>query len=61
MRAILAAFPGARIDTVHDKTTDAYGLPASAPDAPDTGAPDMPDFAPPDAEYFDDDPMEIDL
>ena len=23
--------------------------------------PEMPEFAPPDAEYFDDDPMEIDL
>jgi DNA polymerase-3 subunit gamma/tau len=53
VRAILAAFPGARIDTVHDKTADAYGLPAVPPD--------MPDFAPPDAEYFDEDPMEIDL
>jgi DNA polymerase III subunit gamma/tau len=56
VRAILAAFPGARIDTVHDKTADAYGLPATVVDPPD-----MPDFAPPDAEYFDDDPMEIDL
>ena len=28
VRAIMAAFPGARIDTVHDKTADAYGLPA---------------------------------
>ena len=55
VQAILAAFPGARIDTVHDKTTDAYGLPASLP------VPDMPDFAPPDAEYFDEEPMEIDL
>ena len=54
VRAILAAFPGARIDTVHDKTADAYGLPV-------TRVPDMPDFAPPDAEYFDDEPMEIDL
>jgi len=54
VRAIMAAFPGARIDTVHDKTTDAYGLPASVPTAPD-----MPDFAPADAEYFDEDPMEI--
>ena len=56
VRAILAAFPGARIDTVHDKTMDAYGLPAAVPDVPE-----MPEFAPPDAEYFDDDPMEIDL
>jgi DNA polymerase-3 subunit gamma/tau len=55
VRAILAAFPGARIDTVHDRTTDAYGLPAS-PEAPD-----IPAFAPPDAEYFDEDPMETDL
>jgi len=47
VRAILEAFPGARIDTVHDATADAYGLPATAPD--------MPDFAPPDAEPADDD------
>jgi DNA polymerase-3 subunit gamma/tau len=52
VRAILAAFPGARIDTVHDKTADAYGLPAAIPD--------IPDFAPPDAAYFDEEPMEID-
>jgi DNA polymerase-3 subunit gamma/tau len=56
VRAIMAAFPGARIDTVHDKTTDAYGLPATIADVPD-----MPEFAPPDAEYFDEEPMEIDL
>jgi DNA polymerase III subunit gamma/tau len=56
VRAILAAFPGARIDTVHDKTADAYGLPATVADAPD----DMPEFAPPDAAYFDEEPMEID-
>jgi DNA polymerase-3 subunit gamma/tau len=35
---------------------DAYGLPAAVVEVPD-----MPDFAPPDAEYFDDEPMEIDL
>jgi DNA polymerase-3 subunit gamma/tau len=56
VRAIMAAFPGARIDTVHDKTADAYGLPATVAEPPD-----MPDFAPPDAEYFDEEPMEIDL
>jgi DNA polymerase III subunit gamma/tau len=34
VRAIMAAFPGARIDTVHDSGADAYGLPAEpAPDA----------------------------
>jgi DNA polymerase-3 subunit gamma/tau len=27
VRAIMEAFPGARIDQVHDTTTDAYGLP----------------------------------
>jgi DNA polymerase-3 subunit gamma/tau len=56
VRAILAAFPGARIDTVHDKMADAYGLPARVADAPD-----LPDFAPPDAAYFDEEPMEMDL
>ena len=55
VRAILAAFPGARIDTVHDRMADAYGLPATVADASD-----MPDFAPPDAGYFDEEPMEID-
>lgn len=44
VRAILEAFPGARIEAVHDATADAYGLPAEA---------DMPDFAPPDAEPVD--------
>ncbi|MFL5286189.1 MAG: DNA polymerase III subunit gamma/tau [Rhodopila sp.] len=55
VRAILDAFPGARIETVHDKTADAYGLPATVPEVPD-----MPEFAPPDAEYLDEDPTEID-
>jgi DNA polymerase III subunit gamma/tau len=31
VRAIMDAFPGARIDTVHDTGTDAYGLPAEPP------------------------------
>ena len=44
VRAILEAFPGARIDAVHDDRVDAYGLPAE---------PDMPDFAPPEAEPAD--------
>ena len=53
VRAILDAFPGARIDSVHDATVDAYGLPAAqvTPDADDA---DMPEFAPPDAEPSDD-------
>lgn len=29
VRAIMDAFPGARIDTVHDAAADAYGLPAA--------------------------------
>jgi DNA polymerase-3 subunit gamma/tau len=49
VRAILDAFPGARIDSVRDATADAYGLPAepvlNADDA------DIPEFAPPDAEF----------
>jgi DNA polymerase-3 subunit gamma/tau len=56
VRAILEAFPGARIEGVHDPAADAYGL---APEPP----PDLPAFAPPDAEYAydtDDDPMELD-
>ncbi len=60
VRAILQAFPGARIDAVHDDRTDAYGLPAEPPKKvemevgmevemePDT--PEMPEFAPLDAE-----------
>jgi DNA polymerase III subunit gamma/tau len=56
VQAIMAAFPGARIDTVRDPSTDNYGLPAAADPIPD-----MPEFAPPDAEYFDDDPTELDL
>ncbi len=48
VRAIMDAFPGARIDTVHDATADAYGLPAI----------DVPEFTPPDAEPSDE--MEFD-
>ncbi|MEJ0018037.1 MAG: DNA polymerase III subunit gamma/tau [Acetobacteraceae bacterium] len=34
VRAIMDAFPGARIDTVHDSAADAYGLPSAyVPDA----------------------------
>jgi DNA polymerase-3 subunit gamma/tau len=58
VRAIMAAFPGARIDTVHDAGADAYGLPA---EVVPLGEPDMPDFAPPDAELTDDAPWETDL
>ncbi len=50
VRAVLAAFPGARIEAVHDARVDAYGLtpePALAGEA----EPDMPEFAPPDAEF----------
>jgi DNA polymerase-3 subunit gamma/tau len=47
VRAILEAFPGARIEAVRDPGVDAYGLPAE-PVA--LGEPDMPEFAPLDAE-----------
>jgi DNA polymerase-3 subunit gamma/tau len=43
VRAIMEAFPGARIDTVHDSATDDYGLPmVEAPEAepPDEMEPD---------------------
>ncbi len=54
IRAIMDAFPGARIEAVRDDAADSYGLvPASAP------PPDMPDFAPPDAEYVDELPDEM--
>ena len=58
VRAILDAFPGARLESVHDANTDRYGLPAEVP----LGEPDMPDFAPLDAELFDDSssPWELD-
>ena len=48
----MEAFPGARIDTVHDATADAYGLPLQ-PQRRLTRRRDMPDFAPPDAEFSD--------
>ena len=51
VRAILEAFPGSRIDAVHDSTVDVYGLPMAT-------APDMPDFAPPDADLADEYPPE---
>jgi len=47
VRAILAAFPGAKIQAVIDDRIDAYGL---APELP-AAEPDMPEFAPPDAEF----------
>jgi DNA polymerase III subunit gamma/tau len=54
VRAILEAFPGARIDSVHDATADAYGLPAVTTPAPDADDADIPDFAPFDAEPSED-------
>jgi DNA polymerase-3 subunit gamma/tau len=51
VRAILDAFPGARIDSVHDATADAYGLPANVPPAAASDDTDIPDFAPFDAEF----------
>jgi DNA polymerase-3 subunit gamma/tau len=46
VRAIMAAFPGARVDSVHDQRVDAYGLaPVRAPDIA-LAESDMPEFAP---------------
>ena len=59
IRAIMDAFPGARIDSVRDSTVDAYGLPAPSAVVP-LGEPEMPDFAPPDAEFSDEYPWESD-
>ena len=54
VRAILEAFPGAKLGAVRDAAADPYGLPAvAAPAAAASGEPDMPDFAPPDAEPAD--------
>ena len=53
VRAILEAFPGAKLSAVTDSRTDSYGLLAEAP-APLGEDPDMPDFAPLDAEFVDD-------
>ena len=60
MRAILEAFPGAKIDSVRDSRADAYGLlaePASLGGEAEGFAgsdPEGPDFAPLDAEFVDD-------
>jgi DNA polymerase-3 subunit gamma/tau len=56
IRAIMQAFPGARIDSVRDSNVDDYGLPSAVP----LGEPEMPDFAPPDAEFADENPWESD-
>ena len=54
VRAILDAFPGARIDSLRDERADAYGLVDPAPELGPDINPDMPDFAPPDAVPADD-------
>jgi DNA polymerase-3 subunit gamma/tau len=69
VRAILDAFPGARIEAVHDASADAYGLPAEPEPAlaglPESVIPEaeMAEFAPPDADFpdadFIDDPAEF--
>jgi DNA polymerase-3 subunit gamma/tau len=62
VKAILDAFPGARMDAVRDATVDAYGLPLTLEEPVRLGEPNMPEFAPPDAEPTDDDifPWETD-
>jgi DNA polymerase III subunit gamma/tau len=51
VRAIMQAFPGARIDSVHDASVDAYGLPPEPTPALNADDADIPDFAPLDAEF----------
>jgi DNA polymerase-3 subunit gamma/tau len=53
VRAILEAFPGARIEAVHDASVDAYGLPPAPAEAEVEAEPDLPEFAPVDAEFAD--------
>jgi DNA polymerase-3 subunit gamma/tau len=57
VRAILGAFPGARIEAVHDARADAYGLTA-APVLGGEAEFDGPEFAPVDAGFADDPPDE---
>ncbi len=63
VQAIMAAFPGAKLEGVRDPTVDEYRLPPPAALA--TGVPDlpdeMPDFAPPDAEPMDEMELEDEL
>ena len=51
VQAIMAAFPGARIEAVHDARADAYGLPAQQQSLLAT---DELEFAPPDQDGLDD-------
>jgi DNA polymerase-3 subunit gamma/tau len=60
VQAIMKAFPGARMETVHDRSADDYGLPLR-PAGDAWSEPDMPGFAPPDAELSDENPWETDL
>ena len=53
VRAIMAAFPGAKIDAVRYPGVDAYGLPADTPELVALGEPDAPEFAPLDTEPAD--------
>ena len=56
VRAIMEAFPGARIDAVRTPGVDSYGLSddtGAVPHAVALGEPDMPEFASPDADLMD--------
>jgi DNA polymerase-3 subunit gamma/tau len=53
VQAIMAAFPGARIDAVRDPGVDAYGLPADTPELVTLGETDAPEFAPQESEPAD--------
>jgi DNA polymerase-3 subunit gamma/tau len=58
VRAVLEAFPGARIEAVRDARTAAYGLPAASlppePALAGDAEPDLPEFASPGAEFAED-------
>jgi DNA polymerase-3 subunit gamma/tau len=56
VRAILEAFPGARIESVRAPGVDSYGLPVDTGTV--LGEPDMPEYASPDAELMESDPGE---
>jgi DNA polymerase-3 subunit gamma/tau len=58
VRAILEAFPGARIDAVRAPGVDSYGLPVDTGGGAVLGEPDMPEYASADAELVETDPGE---
>ena len=56
VQAILAAFPGARIEAVHDSAVDRYGLPSIDAGVLEAGSEDGPDPGGPEADGMDGEP-----